>query len=315
MGWWPSRTIGKQWEFKPQHISIQLKFLHLTQALFHAVQLAQAAFEAGHAGLKQIPGCMKRVSNESMLVLWLCVIFKREKNQGQCKTGANGQKFEVLGMVFDPYFGVIPNGPREFSISHRKLDTESHPVLIANATKRFCQSNDPATQIPFRLLGGLARRRCEPWGARNLKRHFAHHFSAFRSPFLLTIFCSLLGWVGLVHFGCVSTFFHFFSRDYCLPSGGISHWGFARCGGITLHFRTATGLPICFSCEWKGRPGDYSHLGWMVLSKVYWSRSGTTQLGATSWHFWAAGGWGSQICWAFFAAWRGVMHWGGVCCW
>ena len=188
----------------------------------------------------------------SQCLFYGCVSYSSgKKNQGQCETGANGQKFEVLGMVFDPYFGVIPNGPPEFSISHRKLDTESHPVLIANATKRFCQSND---RYLFGFLegwqgGGANREVQEIWNVILLII-----FSAFRSPFLLTIFFSLLGWVGLVHFGCVSTFFHFFSRDYCLPSGGISHWGFARCGGITLHFRTATGLPICFSCEWKGHP-------------------------------------------------------------
>ena len=34
------------------------------QALFHAVQLAQAAFEAGHAGLKQHPGLFMLVTIE-----------------------------------------------------------------------------------------------------------------------------------------------------------------------------------------------------------------------------------------------------------
>ena len=130
------------------------------------------------------------------------------KHRGQCETGANATLFFCLRHsfvlkksrvqslrsseyvflnIFDTYFGVIPHLFRlSFQFLEEKLDTES-------------QSNDPATQIPFRLLGGLARRRCEPWGARLKKTRLfvlLSIFGAFRAPCTNAFHFFWLGWVG-----------------------------------------------------------------------------------------------------------------------
>lgn len=171
--------------------------------------------------MKQIPGCMKSALM-SQCLLHGCVSYSRGgKNQGQCETGANATLFlfvaffcteeiecslcEVLSMIFDTYFGVIPHRSPEFSISHEKLDTESQCNEEILSIQRPC---DTDTFSASWRAGKEAVRtvRCKTF---KTSLHFAHHFSAFCSPFTNTFHWAGLGWY-------ILTFFPPFS-------GGISH--------------------------------------------------------------------------------------------
>lgn len=232
------------------------------------------------------------------------------RNRGQCETGANATLFFCLRhsfcteeisravfakfwvCIFDTCFGVIPH---LFRLSFQFLTKSLTPKV-----------NDPAVhRYLFGFLegwqGGGANR--EVQDLQNTSLRFAQHFWGI-SRTMHQYFSLFLA--GLVP-----------SRHFCAPfSGGISHWGFARCWGITLHFRTATGLASCLSGEWKGFPFATPAVCMNDFVKVYWSRSGTTQFGTTSWYFWAAGGWGlSNLKPEAMNCLDRLIHWGGECCW